>query len=49
MTAERDRAIKERDAFAKQFEDLSRLRQTEPEALLAKFKEQTAAVAKGEW
>lgn len=47
MTAERDRAIRERDTFAKQFEDLSRLRSTEAETLLTKFKEQAAAVAKG--
>lgn len=47
MTAERDRMRRERDVFAKQFEELSRLRHSEPEGLLAKFKEQAAAVSKG--
>ncbi|KAL7421038.1 hypothetical protein Q5752_003922 [Cryptotrichosporon argae] len=43
--AERDRARKERDAYARQFEELSKLRNTDVEALFARFKERASEQA----
>ncbi|ODN76847.1 hypothetical protein L202_05441 [Cryptococcus amylolentus CBS 6039] len=39
VSAERDRLRSQKDTFAKQFEELSRLRSTEAESLLEKYKE----------
>ncbi|KAL1406208.1 hypothetical protein Q8F55_007899 [Vanrija albida] len=43
-----DRLRRERDTFAKQFEELSRLRVTESEAVFEKYKERAAAKAKAQ-
>lgn len=47
MTSERDRLRKERDTFAKQFEELSRLRNTASESLYDRYKEKATLQAKG--
>ncbi|WVN87828.1 uncharacterized protein L203_103023 [Cryptococcus depauperatus CBS 7841] len=46
MTAERDRLITQRDTFSKQFEELSRLRSSEAEGLLEKYKQKAELHAK---
>lgn len=46
--AECKRLREERDAFAAQFEELARLRNTGAEELLEKFKQRAEARAKGE-
>ncbi|WOO83720.1 uncharacterized protein LOC62_05G007241 [Vanrija pseudolonga] len=43
-----DRLRRERDTFAKQFEELSRLRLTESEAVFERYKERAAAKAKAQ-
>lgn len=48
MQAECERLRRERDAWAKQFEELSNLRNSGAEALLLKFKEAAETKAKGE-
>ncbi|BEI84299.1 hypothetical protein CcaverHIS002_0409030 [Cutaneotrichosporon cavernicola] len=48
VQAECDRLRRERDAFAKQFEQLSSLRNSGPEALLEKFKETAEAKSKAQ-
>lgn len=47
MTSERDRIQSQSDKFSKQFEELSKLRSTDAEALLQKYKEKTEIQAKG--
>lgn len=47
MTSERDRLQSQSDKFSKQFEELSKLRSTDAEALLKKYKEKTEIQAKG--
>lgn len=48
MQAECERLRQERDAFAKQFEELADLRNSGAEALLTKFKEAAETKARGE-
>jgi hypothetical protein len=46
MTVERERLRSQRDAFAKQFEELSKLRNTDTEAVFEKYKEKVTLQAK---
>jgi len=48
MTSQRDRYRSQRDEFTKQFEELSKLRQTEAEGQFEKLKEKTAVYAQGQ-
>jgi len=48
LTAENERLRKQRDEFAKQFDDLSRIRNTESEKLFEKQKQNTVVQAKGQ-
>lgn len=48
MTADRDRLRKQRDEVSKQFEDLSRLRNTESEKLFERYKEVSETAGKGQ-
>lgn len=47
VRSENERLKRERDAFAKQFEELSRLRTSESEAVFEKFKARSEEKAKG--
>ncbi len=47
MTAERDRLRTQRDAFTKQFEELSKTRSTDIEGVFEKYKEKAGLQAKG--
>lgn len=48
MTSERDRLQSQSDKFSKQFEELSKLRSTDAEALLKKYKEKLRSKLKVE-
>ncbi|KAK1922717.1 hypothetical protein DB88DRAFT_496076 [Papiliotrema laurentii] len=48
LTAERDRLRSQRDEFGRQFEELSKTRNTEVEALFEKYKEKAAVQAKAQ-
>ncbi|KAK4689382.1 hypothetical protein P7C73_g745, partial [Tremellales sp. Uapishka_1] len=48
ITSERDRLKNQRETFAKQFEELSKLRTTDTEALFERYKEKSALQAKAQ-
>lgn len=49
VSSERDRLRAHRDMYAKQFEDLSRLRNTETEGLFEQYREKVEIQSKGEY
>lgn len=48
VSAERDRLRKQRDELSKQFEDLTRLRNTETEKLFERYRETAETAARGQ-